>query len=81
MIHNRRQLKGHRREGGGVMAEHSDEELADNKLGLKHRRMGVFDTVKTDMLVQHPDTRAYYDGRDGIDYREELGDEDGGEDE
>ena len=58
------------------MPRYTAEELADNKLGLKHRNMGVFEGATTDILVQHPDTEAYYDGRNGIDYRDELDDED-----
>ncbi len=61
------------------MAKYTDEELADNRLGLKHRRMGTLEIVKIDTLIQHPDTQAYYDGRDGTDYRDELGDEGEGE--
>ena len=61
------------------MAEYSEEELADNKLGLKHRRLGLFDQAVNDITVQHPDTQAYYDGREGIHYREEMGGDEAGE--
>lgn len=53
------------------MSKYSDQELRDNRLGLKHRDMGLFEATVTDIAVQHPDTQAYYDGRDGIDYSEE----------
>jgi hypothetical protein len=52
------------------MGKYTEEELEDNRLGLKHREMGVFDKAVTDITIQHPDTQAYYDGRDGIDYEE-----------
>ena len=62
------------------MREYTDEELEDNALGLKHRELGVFDTMVNDITVDHPDTKAYYDGRKGIDYTEQD-DGDEGEDE
>ena len=62
------------------MREYTDEELEDNALGLKHRELGVFDTMVNDITVDHPDTKAYYDGRKGIDYTEQH-DGDEGEDE
>jgi len=52
------------------MREYTDEELEDNALGLKHRELGLFDQVVNDVTVDHPDTKAYYDGRKGIDYSE-----------
>ena len=54
-----------------TLGKYSDQELRDNRLGLQHRNMGLFDTAVADITVQHPDTQAYYDGRDGIDYSEE----------
>ncbi len=58
------------------MTDYTDEELADNRLGLRHRKLGLFDQAVNDVTVQHPDTQAYYDGRDGIDYRREMEDDD-----
>jgi hypothetical protein len=57
------------------MREYTDEELEDNALGLEHRDLGLFDQVVNDVTVDHPDTKAYYDGRKGIDYTAQ--DEDG----
>jgi hypothetical protein len=57
------------------MVKYSDEELADNRLGLKHRGKSTLEIVQIDTLVQHPGTPAYFDGRNGIDYRDDLGDE------
>jgi hypothetical protein len=65
------------------MREYADEELEDNALGLKHRELGLFDQIVNDVTVDHPDTKAYYDGRKGIDYSEmdgEEGDEEAEED-
>jgi hypothetical protein len=45
---------------GCVMARFTDEELADNRLGLKHSRLGTLEILKIDTLVQHPDTAAYH---------------------
>ncbi|HXA77860.1 MAG TPA: hypothetical protein VNV41_12090 [Candidatus Acidoferrales bacterium] len=52
------------------MKRYMDEELEDNALGLEHRDLGLFDQVVNDVTVDHPDTKAYYDGRKGIDYTE-----------
>ena len=58
------------------MREHTEDELEDNALGLRHRELGLFDQVVNDVTVDHPDTKAYYDGRKGIDYTEpDLDDE------
>jgi len=57
------------------MREYTEEELEDNDLGLRHREVGLFDQVVNDVTVDHPDTKAYYDGRKGIDYSDM--DEDG----
>jgi hypothetical protein len=53
------------------MREYTEDELEDNALGLRHRELGLFDQVVNDMTVDHPDTKAYYDGRKGIDYTEQ----------
>jgi len=53
-----------------AMKRYMDEELEDNALGLEHRDLGLFDQVVNDVTVDHPDTKAYYDGRKGIDYTE-----------
>ncbi len=37
-------------------------------LGLEHGELGLFDQVVNDVTVDHPDTKAYYVGRKGIDY-------------
>lgn len=58
------------------MREFTDQELEDNALGLQHRELGLFDTMVNDITVDHPDTKAYYDGRKGIDYTELEDDED-----
>jgi hypothetical protein len=50
------------------MREYTEDELEDNALGLQHRELGLFDQVVSDVSVDHPDTKAYYDGRKGIDY-------------
>jgi hypothetical protein len=63
------------------MTHYTDEELADNKLGLRHRKLGLFDQAVNDITVQHPDTQAYYDGRDGVVYRNKMEEHDSGEDE
>lgn len=52
------------------MYEFTDQELEDNALELQHRELGLFDTVVSDVTADHPDTKAYYDGRKGIDYTE-----------
>jgi hypothetical protein len=52
------------------MREYTEDELEDNALGLRHRELGLFDQVVNDVTVDHPDTKAYYDGRKGIDYTE-----------
>jgi hypothetical protein len=58
------------------MREFTDQELEDNALGLQHRELGLFDTMVNDITVDHPDTKAHYDGRKGIDYTELENDED-----
>ena len=65
------------------MREYTDDELEDNALGLEHRDLGLFDQVLNDVTVDHPDTKAYYDGRKGIDYttRDEDGEAEGDEEE
>lgn len=63
------------------MREYSEEELEDNALGLRHRELGLFDQVVNDVTVDHPDTRAYYDGRKGIDYTEQDANDKNDEDE
>ena len=63
------------------MREYTEDELDDNALGLRHRELGLFDQVVNDVTVDHPDTKAYYDGRKGIDYTEQdsNGEDDGDE--
>lgn len=53
------------------MREYTEDELEDHALGLQHRELGLFDQVVNDVTVDHPDTKAYYDGRKGIDYTEQ----------
>jgi hypothetical protein len=60
-----------------TVREYTDDELEDNALGLKHRELGVFGQVVNDVTVDHPDTKAYNDGRKGIDYAEQDPDEEG----
>jgi len=63
------------------MSKYTSEEIRDNRQGLRDRKKGTLALVQIDTLAQHPGTQAYYDGREGIDYSEEFGDdeEDGGE--
>jgi hypothetical protein len=68
-------------EGRKPMREHTEDELEHNALGLKHRDLGLFDQVMNDVTVDHPDTKAYYDGRKGIDYTEQDPDDENDEDE
>jgi hypothetical protein len=63
------------------MREYTEDELEDNALGIKHRDLGLFDQVVNDVTVDHPDTKAYYDGRKGIDYTEQDGDDENDDDE
>lgn len=63
------------------MREYREDELEDNALGLQHREMGLFDQVVNDVTVDHPDTKAYYDGRKGIDYTEQDLDDEKDDDE
>jgi hypothetical protein len=37
----------------------------DYEEGLRDRNKGVFDQVINDVTVNHPDSDAYYKGRDG----------------
>jgi hypothetical protein len=64
------------------MREYTDDELEDNALGLEHREVGLFAQTVNDVTVDHPDTKAYYDGRKGIDYaaRDEDSESDDDED-
>jgi hypothetical protein len=61
------------------MRRYTEDELEDNALGLEHREKGLFDQVVNDITVDHPDTKAYYDGRKGIDYSEADEDEESDE--
>ena len=63
------------------MREYTDDELEDNALGLEHRDLGLFDQVVNDVTVDHPDTKAYYDGRKGIDYAAQDEDDESEDDE
>jgi hypothetical protein len=54
----------------------SKKDREEYEQGLRDRKKGVFDQALIDIPVDHPDSEAYYKGRDG----EEL-DEDKEEDE
>jgi hypothetical protein len=48
----------------------------DYEQGREDRNKGVFETVFDDITVNHPDSEAYYKGRDGEELDEDKEDED-----
>ena len=47
----------------------------DYERGRSDRGKGVFETVFNDVTVNHPDSDAYYKGRDGEELDEDKNDE------
>jgi hypothetical protein len=41
------------------------QEVSDYKRGVEDSKLGVFSTAFNDIIVNHPDSKAYYDARDG----------------
>lgn len=49
----------------------SKQDREDYEQGLRDRKKGVFDQALIDIPVDHPDSEAYYKGRDGEQLDEE----------
>jgi hypothetical protein len=43
----------------------SKQDRSDYERGVSDSKLGVFDQAVIDIPVNHPDTPAYYKGRDG----------------
>lgn len=63
------------------MRQYTKDRFEDSALGLQHRDLGLFDQVVTNVTVDPPDTKAYYDGRKVIDDAEQDPDDENEDDE
>jgi len=53
----------------------SKQDREDYEEGRRDRERGVFDTAVTDISGNHPDTEAYYKGRNGEQLDEDAEDD------
>jgi hypothetical protein len=53
----------------------SDQDRDDYEQGRRDRKRGVLDQAFNDITVNHPDSAAYYKGRDGEEFDEDKEDD------